>query len=123
MLISGAPIFAGLLLKEVVGRARPEYLIAGSEPSSMSFPSGHSLFAMVFGGLLIILIGELVKSTPVRRLLQFGLVLMILAIGASRVYLGLHWPSDVLGGYLFGGLALLGLIFVRNMMLTPRSTV
>ena len=121
ILFSGAPVLAGFLLKEVVGRARPEYLITGSAPSTMSFPSGHSLFAMVFGGLLIVLVGELVESAPVRRTLQFGLALLILAVGASRVYLGVHWPSDVLGGYLFGGLALLGLIFVRNMMLTPKS--
>ena len=120
--ISGAPILAGFLLKVLVGRARPEFLLAGSEPSTMSFPSGHSLFAMVFGGLLIILVGELVASTSVRRALQFGLALLILAVGASRVYLGVHWPSDVLGGYLFGGLGLLGVIFVRNMMLTPKTT-
>ena len=123
VLISGAPVLAGFLLKEAVGRARPEnFLIAGSAPSTMSFPSGHSLFAMVFGGLLIVLVGELVESTPVRRVLQFGLALLILAVGASRVYLGVHWPSDVLGGYLFGGMALLGLICIRNMMSAPRST-
>ena len=121
VLISGAPVLAGFLLKEVVGRARPDYIITGSEPSTMSFPSGHSLFAMVFGGLLIVLVGELVESARVRRTLQFGLALLILAVGASRVYLGVHWPSDVLGGYLFGGLALLGLILVRNMMLAPKS--
>ena len=122
VLISGVPVLAGFLLKEVVGRARPEYFITDSAPSTMSFPSGHSLFAMVFGGLLIILVGELVESTPVRRGLQFGLALLILAVGASRVYLGVHWPSDVLGGYLFGIMALLGLVFVRNLMLRPRST-
>ena len=122
VLISGAPVLAGFFLKEIVGRARPDLLIAGSAPSTMSFPSGHSLFAMVFGGLLIVLVGELVQSTPVRRGLQVGLALLILAVGASRVYLGVHWPSDVIGGYLFGGMALLGLIFVRNIMSAPRST-
>ena len=122
VLFSGAPVLVGFLLKEVVGRARPEYFITGSAPSSMSFPSGHSLFAMVFGGLLIILVGELVESIRVRRAIQFTLALLILAVGASRVYLGVHWPSDVLGGYLFGGMGLLGLIFVRNMMSAPRST-
>ena len=122
ILTSGAPILIGFFLKEAVGRARPDYLIAGSVPSSMSFPSGHSLFAMVFGGLLIVLVEELVESAPVRRALQFGLGILILAVGASRVYLGAHWPSDVLGGYLFGGVALLGLILVRNNLLGQRST-
>lgn len=114
VLLSAIPMTAGFLLKEVVGRARPEYFLAGSGPSTPSFPSGHSLFAMVFGGLLIILVGDLVQSTPVRRALQFGLVLLILAVGASRVYLGVHWPSDVLGGYLFGAMALLVLVWLRN---------
>ncbi len=62
ILISGAPILAGFFLKEAVGRARPEYLITGSVPGTMSFPSGHSLFAMVFGGLLIMLVEEWVES-------------------------------------------------------------
>lgn len=114
VLLSAVPMTAGFFLKEVIGRARPEYFLIGSEPSTPSFPSGHSLFAMLFGGLLIILVGDLVHSPPVRRALQFGLVLLILAVGASRVYLGVHWPSDVLGGYLFGAMALVILVWLRN---------
>jgi undecaprenyl-diphosphatase len=114
VLLSAIPMIAGFFLKEVVGRARPEYFLMGSGPSTPSFPSGHSLFAMVFGGLLIFLVEDLVHSAPVRRALQFSLVLLILAVGASRVYLGVHWPSDVLGGYLFGAMALLVLMWLRN---------
>jgi undecaprenyl-diphosphatase len=114
VLLGAVPMVAGSLLKEIVGRARPEYFLTVSEPSSLSFPSGHSVIAMVFGGLLIIFVGDLVHSRPIRRGLQFGLVLLILAIGASRVYLGVHWPSDVLGGYLFGAMALLALVWLRN---------
>ena len=114
VLLGAIPMVAGSLLKEVVGRARPEFFFTGPEPSSLSFPSGHSVFAMVFGGLLIIFVGDLVHSRPVRRALQFGLVLVILAIGASRAYLGVHWPSDVLGGYLFGAMALVVLVWLRN---------
>lgn len=112
--ISAVPIVAGLLLKDVVGRARPDFMIIGSAPSSMSFPSGHAVFAMIFGGLLIILAGDLVKPPKLRWAIQIGLVLLIMAVGASRVYLGVHYPSDVLGGYLFGAMALLGLVWVRN---------
>ena len=112
--ISAVPIVAGILLKEVVGRARPDFFVIGSEPSSLSFPSGHALFAIVFGGLLIILAGDLVKPVKLRRAIQIVLALLIMAVGASRVYLGVHYPSDVLGGYLFGGMALLGLVWVRN---------
>jgi undecaprenyl-diphosphatase len=114
VLLSAIPMIAGVFLKEVVGRARPEYFLIGAEPGSQSFPSSHSLFAMVFGGLLILFVGDLVHSPPVRRALRLGLVLLILAIGASRVYLGVHWPSDVLGGYLFGAMALMVLVWLRN---------
>ena len=122
VVLSVVPIIAGLLLKEAVGRARPEYLLAGSEPSSLSFPSGHSVFAMIFGGLLILLIGQLIGSIGIRRTFQIVVGLLILAVGASRVYLGFHWPSDVLGGYLFGGMALLGLVWVRARLIDRQST-
>jgi len=112
--LGAAPILAGIFLKEAVGRARPDYLIIGSEPTSLSFPSGHALFAMVFGGLLIVLASDIIRPVKIRRPIQIGLALLILAIGASRVYLGVHFPSDVLGGYLFGAMALLGLVWLRN---------
>ena len=118
--LSGIPIGVGILLKDVIGRARPEYFIANSVPNSFSFPSGHSLFAMLFGGLLIVLIEELTISTPIRRGMQTGLVLLILGVGASRVYLGVHWPSDVVGGYLFGIVALLALVWLRNRLTNSR---
>ena len=114
VLISAVPIVVGYLLKEVVGRARPDFSILGSEPSGLSFPSGHALFAIVFGGLLIILAGDLVHQAKLRRAIQIGLALLILAVGASRVYIGVHYPSDVLGSYLFGAMALLGLVWLRN---------
>ena len=121
--LSGIPIGVGFLLKELIGRARPEYVLTGSTPESLSFPSGHSLFAMLFGGLLIVLVEELGVSTAVRRGLQIGLALLILAVGASRVYLGLHWPSDVVGGYLFGMFALLGLLWLRNRLTNSRRAL
>jgi len=121
--LSGIPIGAGILLKDVIGRARPEYFLSNSAPSSFSFPSGHSLFAMLFGGLLIVLVEELPVSTPIRRSLQMVLALLILGVGASRVYLGVHWPSDVVGGYLFGILALLGLVWLRNRLVGRQPTL
>ena len=121
--LSGIPIGVGILLKDVIGRARPEYFLTGPAPNSLSFPSGHSLFAMLFGGLLIVLVEELPLSTPIRRGLQTVLALLILGVGASRVYLGVHYPSDVVGGYLFGMLALLGLVWLRNRLRTSRRAL
>ena len=122
VLLSAVPLLAGLLLKELVGRTRPDLWLTGPDPSGLSFPSGHATFAMVFGGILILLIGGMASSAPARRAIQLGLVLLILAIGASRVYLGVHWPSDVIGGYLFGGAALLGLVYLRDVISTPKPT-
>lgn len=114
-------VFEGinLGLKELVGRTRPAYSLLESPPSNAAFPSGHAFHAMMlFGFLLIVLVGQQVKNPRLRLTLQGLLVLMILACGASRVYLGVHWPSDVLGGYLVGGLGLVAILWVRKMLIT-----
>ncbi len=117
MLLSLVPIGAGNLLKLVVGRARPEYLLLDVAPTSLSFPSGHALFAVIFGGLLVWLAEESILSPLIRRSVQVVLALLILAVGWSRVYLGLHWPSDVLGGYMYGLLAVWLLTWLRRVLL------
>ena len=83
-----APMVSGFLLKEVVDRARSDFFIVGAQPDSMSFPSGHSVFAVLFGGILVVLVGELVESRLIRRTLQVGLGLLILCVGISRLYPG-----------------------------------
>jgi undecaprenyl-diphosphatase len=108
----------GQALKIAVGRPRPDFLLVSDVPSTMSFPSGHALSAMILGGILISLVGETVRPKVICRGLQFMLILFILAVGASRVYLGLHWPSDVIGGFAFGGLGLVGLFFLRGLSLS-----
>jgi undecaprenyl-diphosphatase len=114
MLLSLLPLAAGNALKRLVDRPRPDYLLLGPVPDDASFPSGHSIYAILFCGLLIFLAEQSFRPLAIRRSVQAGLALLVLAVGASRVYLGAHWPSDVIGGYLFGGLALLGLIWLRN---------
>lgn len=116
------PMASDLLLKVVVDRARPDFFIVGSLPASMSFPSGHTVYAILFGGILLVLAGDLVESLLIRRSLQVGLGLLILGVGISRVYLGVHWPSDVIGGYLYGGMSLLGLLWLRSRLIARPST-
>jgi undecaprenyl-diphosphatase len=113
VLFSLALLFIGHELKQVVDRPRPEYVLLGLEPESPGFPSGHSMYALIFGGLLIYLAGQVIPSLLLKRWLQYCLAALILAMGVSRVYLGVHWPSDVIGGFLYGGLALAGLIALR----------
>ena len=110
------PMALGPLLKLAVGRPRPEYAIFDPIPQSLSFPSGHASFALIFGGILIYLAGKRVRHAWARRGLIGGLVLLILLLGVSRVSLGVHWPSDVIGGYLYGGLALVALIRLRDFL-------
>lgn len=111
---SSIPLLAGHALKLLIDRPRPDHLLAGYMPMNPSFPSGHAFFAALFGGLLIIICEDLVRSVLPRRLIQAGLTILVLAVGASRVYLGVHWPSDIIGGYLFGAMALLGLVRLRE---------
>jgi undecaprenyl-diphosphatase len=116
VILSLIPLLIGHELKDIVDRPRPDYHLLGLEPQSFSFPSGHSVYGAIFGGLLIYLANGLVRSRLARRWFQGCLVALILAMGASRVYLGVHWPSDVIGGFLFGVLALAGLIALRFLL-------
>jgi len=104
---------AGHALKLVVQRPRPPYPVIGTEPGSFSFPSGHAIFAIMLGGVALLLVQETAWPRWVKYLVQAIVVLLVLAVGASRVYLGVHWPSDVLGGYLFGLPVLWGLLWLR----------
>ena len=108
------PDGVNLLLKDLVGRARPDFSLLAHIPESHAFPSGHAVHAFLFFGLLIFITGDLIRDPRLRTAVQGILAAMVLACGASRVYLGVHWPSDVLGGFLFGGLCLLGLLWVRK---------
>lgn len=92
-------------LKDLIDRARPEarHLV---EAGSLSFPSGHAMSSIAFFGFLIYLVWRLVSTSWVRWLLSTLLALLILLIGFSRVYLGVHYPSDVLAGYAAGGACL-----------------
>ena len=110
----------GVAVKELVGRERPMYSILQDTPTNPAFPSGHALHAMVFFGLLFVLAQTFAGSRRKTLFVRAGLSLLILACGASRVYLGVHWPSDVFGGFLLGGLGLAVLLLVRNRLLAGK---
>lgn len=104
--ISAFGIYAvGMFLKLLIARPRPDpHLIFQMvvQTTTDSFPSGHVLHFVALYGFLIFLIGTLFKKSIHQQLLMFFLFLLILSIGVSRIYLGAHWFSDVLGSYLFG---------------------
>lgn len=87
------------MLKIVLKRPRPTEFIIINE-KGYSFPSGHSMISMAFYGLLIYLIYKKIKNKYLKATLIIILLLLILAIGISRIYLGVHYVSDVIGGFL-----------------------
>lgn len=88
-----------LALKYAYHRTRPTAFF-GTAPSSYSFPSGHALCSLCFYGVLAGLLSARIKSLPWRIVVWTVAAVLIVAIGLSRIYLGVHYPSDVLAGYL-----------------------
>ena len=101
--------------KLLYGRERPDLVPHGAYVYSGSFPSGHSTMAAATFLTLAILIASLEPKRRTKALV-YGLALLVLVtVGLSRVYLGVHWPSDVLAGWTLGAVwALLGWIVLRR---------
>jgi undecaprenyl-diphosphatase len=89
------------LVKVAVGRDRPRFDVPITTISGKSFPSGHSMSAMACYGALLVVVLPLLA--PVTRRWVAGVIgLVVLGVGASRIGLGVHFLSDVLGGFLLG---------------------
>lgn len=88
-----------LALKYSFHRPRPEPFF-GVAPPSYSFPSGHALCAFCFYAVLAGLIAARINSVAMRVMIWIAAAVLVIAIGLSRIYLGMHYPSDVLAGYL-----------------------
>lgn len=98
---AGGCLLLNVGLKLAFHRARPgalPYLIA--RPTSLSFPSGHTMGTTGVIGSLVVIAYALHAQTPVRWLITAAGVSIVLCVGVSRIYLGAHYPSDVLGGVL-----------------------
>jgi undecaprenyl-diphosphatase len=103
------------ILKNLFGRQRPDIPLL-REAAGLSFPSGHALMSVTFYGLLIYIIWQTVKRVWLKYLLITLLLLLILTIGFSRIYLRVHYASDVLAGFATGFLWLVFSIWaVRRM--------
>ncbi|MDO6473278.1 phosphatase PAP2 family protein [Maribacter sp. 1_MG-2023] len=100
-LILALATISNMVLKRFIDRARPgiEHLIS---VETLSYPSGHAMSAMAFYGFLIFLVTKFNIQKVMKYVLMITLITIILSIGISRVYLEVHFPSDIAGGFIAG---------------------
>lgn len=102
-------------LKYFFGRPRPDVPLL-FEANGLSFPSGHALFSITFYGLLVYIIYKGVKNAALRWSLISFLVILMILIGFSRVYLRVHYATDVIAGFAVGFMWLAFAIWLLNRM-------
>src|SRR3954451_22499888 len=89
------------LLKELVGRVRPDFVNGGARLESLSYPSGHAAVIATLVTVVLVLVWPLLTPTVRRICLVLGVALVVL-VGLTRMWLGVHFLSDVVGGWAFG---------------------
>lgn len=108
----GGALVLNECFKDFFHRARPVVAWSIGDEKTFSFPSGHSLFSLVLYGLIAYMILDR-RARIARRSVVVGLAAgLVLGIGVSRIYLGMHFPTDVLAGYLTGGSWLSAVIYI-----------
>lgn len=106
---------SNIMLKRFIDRARPgiEHLVS---VETLSYPSGHAMSAMAFYGFLIYLFYTFKMNRWLKYSIIILLLLAILSIGISRIYLGVHFPSDIAGGYIAGAIWVFFCILIFNLV-------
>ena len=117
VLVAGVGVAAAVLspvLKHLIGRPRPPVDDRLLEVTSPAFPSGHSLGASALIGIVAVVVcGRMVQRWAI-RLTALLAAAFVLVVGLSRVYLGVHWPTDVLAGWALGALLVVGGTLIRS---------
>ena len=108
--VAGAVVVENVV-KFAIQRPRPPAFF-GTDPMTFSYPSGHAFFSLCFYGSLVIIMGRRGAS----RAVPWAVAVLVAAIGGTRIYLGVHYPSDVLAAYL---LATAWLLAARAVFRTP----
>ena len=106
---------SNVMLKRFIDRARPgiEHLVS---VETLSYPSGHAMSAMAFYGFIIYLFARFKINKYLKTAIIVLLIFIILSIGISRIYLGVHYPSDVAGGYIAGFIWVVFCILLFNLV-------
>ena len=117
-------ITSGMLLTNLIKRGfdrpRPDLVPHGVAVTNASFPSGHAMMSAIVYLTLGVLLARTQPSRPLRIYLMTLSILITLLVGISRVYLGVHWPTDVLGGWALGAAWAL-LFWLIAIRIDPRS--
>ncbi len=102
-------------LKFLFNRPRPEMPLL-SQVSGLSFPSGHAFMGFTFFSIIIYFVHRDIKNLFIKYALVLVLVFTIIMIGFSRIYLRLHYTTDVIAGYCFGVLSFLFFYYIQNIL-------
>lgn len=114
----GVPVSAGALLvtvlnkiiKHIVQRSRPDDILHLVREGGFSFSSGHSITSMFVYGMLIYLVRTNVQNRTLANVLTVFLAIPLIGVGLSRIYLGVHYPTDVLAGWCLGIAVIMAMI-------------
>ena len=110
------------LLKEYFTRPRPDIVPHGTGAALSSFPSGHAMMSAVVFLTLGALLSLSTENTRIKIYILFWSVFLTVIVGISRVYLGVHWPTDIIAGWIAGGTwAVLCLLVGHWLLRTPRE--
>lgn len=111
-----------VLIKVLVERQRPSVLVS-LNAEGFSFPSGHAMISMVCYGLLAFFMTKKLTSKKAVIAVQFSLALLVFLIGISRYVINVHYLTDVLAGFVFGFICLVGLIYLYEFIRKLRLKV
>lgn len=109
-------VVVSMLLKYGFDRPRPDLVPHGSNFYTSSFPSGHSMMAALCYFTLAALMASVEEKRRVKIFLLATALVLTVLVGVSRVYMGVHWPTDVLAGWLFGASWATGCLLVAKFL-------
>ncbi|MEG2785377.1 MAG: phosphatase PAP2 family protein [Anaerovoracaceae bacterium] len=120
-MVSAVSVVIYKIIKSSFKRARPAVALHIINQGGYSFPSGHALNSLVVFGFLIYLIRKNVGNKRIANVLTGILSALIVLVGISRIYVGVHFPTDVLGGWFLGSAFLIIAIMVTEKIKTERG--
>lgn len=110
-------VIINTLIKVIVRRPRPSTTMLFTFEKSFSFPSGHTMMSTIFYGLIIYYVCKYITNKKLRYFLVSLLSMIIVMIGISRIYLGVHYATDVVAAYILGIVYLIVYVKLSNKIL------